>query len=97
MEGFTENDFKILKSILNRGDKLKGLSIMNGTTIAEIVEKTGLSDKKVRITIKRFIELGYVTQGLSKVRTKTYLLTKEGLLVIKSIRKNILGEDVKNE
>lgn len=97
MEGFTENDFKILKAILSRGDKLKGLSLMNGTTIAEIVEKTGLSDKKVRTTIKKCVDAGYVTEGLAKVRTKTYLLTKDGLLVIKSIRKNILGEDVKHE
>lgn len=94
MEGFTENDFRILKSILDRGDKSKGLTMSNGTTIAEIVDKTSLSSKKVRLTIKKFIEAEYVTEGLSKVRTKTYILTQEGFSVIKKMRTNIFGEGV---
>lgn len=94
MDQLTENDFKILKSILNRGDKKKGLSMVNGTTIEEIVNKTNLSDKKVRDTINKFKEVGYVTEGIKKVRTKTYILTKEGFIFLNNIRKNIFGEEL---
>lgn len=94
MEQFTENDFRILKSILDRGDKKKGLTIVNGTSIEEIVNKTELSDKKVRDTINKFKEVGYVTEGIKKVRTKTYILTKEGFSFLNNIRKNIFGEEL---
>ena len=94
MEQFTENDFKILKSILDRGDNKKGLNIANGTTIEEMVKKTKLSDKKVRDTINKFKESGYVTEGIKKVRTKTYVITKEGFTLLNNIRTNIFGEEL---
>lgn len=97
MEGFTENDFKILKSIIDRGDKKKGLSISTGTSIQEIITKTGLSSKKVRDTIKKCVELGYVQEGLARVRTKTYILTTNGLSVLKLAKINIIGEEIRNE
>lgn len=97
MDNFTENDFRILKSILDRGDKKKGLTLACGTTIEEIVNKTELSDKKVRDTINKFKDAGYVSEGIKKVRTKTYILTKEGFLFLKNVRINIFGEDVNNE
>lgn len=93
MEQFTENDFRILKSILDRGDKKKGLTAINGTTVEEIAEKTDLSTKKIRDTLNKFITEGYVTEGIKKVRTKTYLLTKEGFIFLNSVRKNIFGEE----
>lgn len=94
MENFTENDFRILKSVIDRGDKKKGLVITNGTTIEEIANKTNLSDKKVRDTIKKFKEMNYVTEGIKKVRTRTYVLTKEGFNFLNNIRKNIFGEEL---
>lgn len=97
MEQFTENDFKILKSIIDRGDNKKGLTISDGTSISEIVEKTGLSYKKIRETIIRFKEVGYVTEGIKRVRTKTYILTIEGCECLTNIKKNIFGEEVKDE
>lgn len=97
MDQFTENDFKILKAILDRGDNKKGLSIVTGTTVEEIVVKTNLSSKKIRDTLNKFKEIGYVDEGIKKVRTKTYIMTKEGLLFLKSIRMNIFGEEFKNE
>lgn len=97
MDQFTENDFKILKAILDRGDNKKGLIISNGTTIDEIVKKTNLSDRKVRDTLNRFKEIGCVAEGIKKVRTKTYVLTKEGFILLKDIRTNIFGEAVINE
>lgn len=93
MEQFTENDFNILKSILDRGDDSKGLTMLNGTTIMEIVKKTNLSDKKVRDSLNNFKEIGYVTEGIKRVRTKTYILTKEGFTFLNQAKKSVIFEE----
>lgn len=89
---FTKNDYKILKAIVDRGDNKKGLCKTNGTTIKELVEKTELSDKKVRNTLKQLLEVGYISEGVSIGKARTYMLTKEGFLELKSLRINIFGE-----
>ncbi|GCD12585.1 hypothetical protein [Clostridium tagluense] len=88
---FTENDYKILKSVIDRNDEKKGLCKINGTSINEIKLKTQLSDKKIRLAIKRFTEVGFISEGASIVRTKTYMLTEEGFTELNSLRLNIFG------
>jgi DNA-binding MarR family transcriptional regulator len=89
---FTENDYKILKAIIDRNDKRKGLCKGNGTTIKEIIEKTKLSDKKVRITLKKFQKEGFITYGLRIIKADTFLLTEKGFEELNSLRTNIFGE-----
>lgn len=89
---FTENDYKILKSIIDRNDEKKGLCKAKGTSIKEIVEKTGLSDKKVRDTLKKFIEVEFVAFATTIVKTRTYMLTPLGFEELNSLRVNIFGE-----
>lgn len=96
MNNFTENDYKVLMSIINRNDNQKGLCKLRGTTIKEIVANTKLSDKKVRHTIKLFKELGFIEEGYRKVRERTYILTKDGIKELKSLGKNIFGEVINN-
>lgn len=89
---FTENDYKILKSIIDRNNEKKGLCKGSGTTIKELVDKTNLSDKKVRIAIKKFLEVGFISEGAAIVKAKTYILTPEGFEELNSLRVNIFGE-----
>jgi predicted transcriptional regulator len=89
---FTQNDYKILKAIVDRGDKKKGLCKTEGTTIKELIEKTELSDKKIRNTLVQFLEVGYISEGASIGKARTYILTKEGFMELNSLRKNIFGE-----
>lgn len=89
---FTKNDYEILKAIVDRGDKKKGLCKTNGTTIKELIEKTELSDKKVRNTLKQFLDVGFISEGASIGKARTYILTQEGFLELNSLRKNIFGE-----
>ncbi|WP_125154471.1 hypothetical protein [Clostridium rectalis] len=89
---FTENDYRILKAIIDRNDNKKGLCKGNGTTIKEIIEKTCLSDKKVRQTLKRFETLEFVSKGLKIVKADTFLLTEKGFEELNSLRENIFGE-----
>lgn len=87
---FTENDYKIMKAILDKDDKNKGRCRNKGTTVAEIEVKTKLSSKKIRDTLKIFIECGYVCEGIRQVRTRTYMVTQEGFKELNSIRKDII-------
>ena len=86
----TMNDYRILKSIINKNDKSKGFSMMKGTTIKEIVANTGLSDKKVRITINKFLKEEFICEGLKNGNQKTYILTVEGFQELNKIRKSII-------
>lgn len=89
---FTKNDYRILKSLMDRDDKKIGLSRAYGTTINELAERTGLSTKKIRNTIKLFVECGFVSYGIKRGNATTYILTEEGFLELKSIRVNIFGK-----
>lgn len=88
----TENDYKILKAIIDRNNDKKGLCKSNGTSIKEIVTKTQLSDKKIRLTMSKFLAMGFVTEGASIVKAKTYILTTEGFKELNSLRVNIFGK-----
>ena len=79
----TMNDYKILQAIISREDKTKGITKINGTTINEIVEKTGLSVRKVRDTKEKLIKLGFIKEGVKIVNQKTFLITKLGLEELK--------------
>jgi predicted transcriptional regulator len=89
---FTDNDYKILREILDRNDDKKGLCKGYGTSIKEIVTKTGLSENKVRQTLKNFIEEDFIEEGTTLVRAKTFILTVKGFEELKSLRTNIFGE-----
>ena len=95
MNTFTENDYKILKAIINKNDRTKGLTKINGTTLKEILDSTGLSRSKVRRTITAFIECNFIENGNSKVREKTYILTEDGFNELYNLTKNIFGEVIK--
>lgn len=89
---FTQNDFKIIRALLDRDDRTKGLCLNNGTTIVEVAQKTGLSDKKIRTSLNEFIKVGYVVEALKVGKAKSYIVTDVGLLELKKIRINVLGE-----
>jgi predicted transcriptional regulator len=90
---FTDNDYKILREILDRNNEKKGLCKGNGTSIKEIITKTGLSENKVRQTLKKFTEEGFIEEGITLVRAKTFILTVKGFEELKTLRTNIFGED----
>jgi predicted transcriptional regulator len=89
---FTENDYKIMKAILDKNDKQKGLRRNKATTIEEIQGKTNLSSTKIRNTLNSFIQHGFVCEGIKQGRTKTYMMTEEGLIELNSLRMNIFGK-----
>lgn len=85
MHVYTHYDYKILKNILDKNDLDKGLKKAKGTSVKEIVTKTGLSDKKVRNTIKLLMEDNLIFNGISNGKTRTFCVSEEGLEEIQSI------------
>ena len=93
--GFTNNDYDVLKAIINKNDRSKGMSKINGTTVKEITQKTSLCDKKVRQALKKFEIVGFVCKALKQGRADSFMLTEEGFLKLKNLKKNIFGEVTK--
>lgn len=90
---YTLNDIKVLKNIMDREDETKGLSKSTGSTVKEIVAKTKLSDKKVRLAIKKFLDYEMIAYGISDGRTKTYYILPKGLEEIFSLKEMVVKED----
>ncbi len=96
----TDNDCRIFKSFrcIDTNSETKGLCKGDGVTVAEIVKQTGLSERKVRETLKLAIQNGLVAYGIMKVRTKTYYLTLKGVKEITSMMDiSYLEEDYEEE
>jgi hypothetical protein len=74
----TQNDFKILQSILDKDEKTKGVIKTNGTTKKEIIQKTGMSTTKVTNTLSSFQNQGLIEYGLMIKNAKSYIVTEKG-------------------
>jgi hypothetical protein len=88
MQKLNSNDYKILESIVDK-EKNRGLAKGRGSTLKQLVEKTGFSDVKIRNTLKVLLELNYITEGVKKIKAKTYCITEVGLKELVDLRKNI--------
>lgn len=82
---YTTKDYNILKSIIEKGNKKKGLCKGYGTTIKEIIDKTKLSDKKVRVTLAKFEEEGFIEKTIKATNANAYIMTKKGMDELSSL------------
>lgn len=76
---FTQNDYFILESILDKEDKNKGNIKTSGTTKKEIIEKTKLSLSKVTVTLGILESHGLIENGLKVKNAKSYIVTEKGM------------------
>ena len=83
---FTQNDYKILLSILDKDDKKKGIVMTNGTTKLELMQKTGLSITKVTNTLLNFESSGYIEPALKVKNAKSYVVTNKGMKELMSMK-----------
>lgn len=94
MRSYTKLDYVILKSVIRSNDNTKGVTRANGTTIKEIINITKLSEGKVRTTIARFVEDGFLCFGISEGRTKKYCITEAGIKELEDIYNYNFEEDL---
>ena len=76
---FTQNDYFILESILDKDDQDKGNIKTQGTTKKEIMDKTKLSISKVTITLGILESHGLIEHGLKVKNAKSYIVTEKGM------------------
>lgn len=76
---FTQNDYKILQSIMNEEDKTKGVIMTNGTTKQEVITKTGLSMTKITNSLLSFESKELIQPALKVKNAKSYILTESGM------------------
>lgn len=89
MSNLNSNDYKILTCIVDK-EKNRGLAIGRGSTLKQIVEKTGFSEVKVRNTIKILLEEELIVEGIKRVRAKTYCISQKGINKLKELQTNII-------
>lgn len=85
MDTLNQNDYKILQSLVGKDGK--GMSKIRGLTCKNISETTKLSVAKIKGTIKVLLELQLVSEGVMKVRAKTYYINERGIEVLRDIKK----------
>ena len=68
----------------------RGISKAKGTTIPQIVEKTNLSVSKVRGSIKRLKEEGWIDDAIKVVNHISYYVTKKGIDELKNLSRSVL-------
>lgn len=76
---FTQNDYYILESILDKSDEDKGMIKTKGTTKKEIIDKTKLSLSKVTLTLGMLESHGYIEVGLKVKNAKSYIVSEKGM------------------
>lgn len=92
----TRNDYRILQAILDENDDTKGISKLNGTTRLEIQAKTKdessektLSLSKIAQALKYFMDEGLVEEGINEGKTKSYILTPEGVDILNELQEEV--------
>jgi len=88
MSNLNSNDYRILACVVDK-EKNRGLAIGRGSTLKQIVEKTGLSIVKVRNTIMILLEEGLVVEGIKRIKAKTYCISEKGSNKLLELKTNI--------
>lgn len=81
----TLNDYRVLMAIVDADNDTKGISKLNGTTRAEIQQKTNISLSKIAQSLNKFIDEGLVEEGIGDGRTKKYIVTKAGIVILNEL------------
>lgn len=85
---YNSNDIVIFRAIYNEKEQ-RGMSLAKGSTIEDILRNLDLekplSEAKVRATVRKLKEDGYIAEGIKVVNLKTYYITIKGLELLEEI------------
>jgi len=88
MNNLNNNDYRILACVVDK-EKNRGLAIGRGSTLKQIVEKTGFSIVKVRNTVMILLEEGLILEAVKKAQAKSYCMSEKGVNKLKELQVNI--------
>jgi hypothetical protein len=77
----SKNDYKILINLYKYGC----INELHSISVYKINELTNLSISKIRLTIKSFLNLKYIAEGLINNHSKTYYVTSDGIQKINNL------------
>ena len=83
---FSRNDYKILFELYNEGC----FTEISALSVRSIQGRVKLSQNKVRQALKVFKQVGYIKEGATIERAKTYYVTNEGLNKIKQVMGQVI-------
>lgn len=86
------SDYQVLNSIIDRDNK-KGMSKLRGVTVMELVDITGFSSTKVRNSLKKLIDKGFVAYAVKRVRSDAFHITEDGLHEMMSVGEAVVNID----
>lgn len=91
MLDLTRGDIEIFRSIVDKKSEI-GTCKIKAVTIDDLAERSGFSKPKVRATLKKLIQLGWVEEGIKIVNKKSYYVTAFGVAEVAKISKSVLSE-----
>lgn len=86
------SDYEVLNSVIDR-DNGRGMSKLRGITILELAEITNFSSTKVRNSIKKLLEKGFVDFAVKRVRSDAFHITENGINALKELGATIVSID----
>jgi DNA-binding transcriptional regulator GbsR (MarR family) len=89
MSDLNTNDYRVLNMIVDIENNL-GNSRLRGRTVDELVNSTGLSTTKVRSSLKKLIESGFIGNGIKRIKSNTFHITQIGSEELESIKTDII-------
>lgn len=89
MSVLNTNDYRVLNMIVDIENNL-GNSKLRGRTVDEVVKSTGLSTTKVRSSLKKLIESGFIDNGIKRIKSSTFHITKLGSEELENIKTDII-------
>lgn len=72
------NDIDIIKAMMDKNTG-RGFSKSYGSTVKDVEEITELSISKIRSSINKFKNMGWIDEGVKDGKTKCYYVTEEGI------------------
>ena len=89
MSVLNTNDYRVLNMIVDIENNL-GNSKLRGRTVDEVVKSTGLSTTKVRSSLKKLIESGFIDNGIKRIKSSTFHITQLGSEELENIKTDII-------
>lgn len=89
MSSLNTNDYRVLNMIVDIENNL-GNSRLRGRTVDELVKSTGLSATKVRSSLKKLIECGFIGNGIKRIKSNTFHITQLGSEELENIKTDII-------
>ena len=90
------SDYQILNSIIDR-ENSKGISKLRGITTIELADITGFSLTKIRNTLSKLLDKGFVDYAVKRGKSNAFHITEKGLNEMIAVGMDVVDIDNNRE